>query len=130
MHKWLDILNVVASIALLLWQKRRHKRIKAALKDEALAVIAAWRLEVVRQLTFSADMRKQRNAAIYREGQARGKLYKLTGRLARAERLLETVNINSFTRRPPPVGDVCATFLRNHHQLPSKSPLEERVLQD
>lgn len=129
MHKWLDILNVVATIALLYAQKRHYVKANARLKSEALAAITAWRVEVIRQLTFNADMRKQRNAAVYREGQARGQLHKLTGRVTRAERLLEKVNINSFTRRPPPMPSegACAVFLRNHHRFiappPPQNPL-------
>lgn len=119
MHTLFDILSVVIPTVLLCYQKRRHNRINSALKTEAIDAIGAWRVEVVRQLTFSADMRTQRNAAVYREGQARGQLHKLTGRLTRAERLLEQVNVASFTRRPPPSGVACAVFVRNHS---SKAP--------
>lgn len=135
MHKWLDILNVVVSIALLYWQSRRHTKANNALKAEALAAINAWRLEVLRQLAFNADLRSLRNAAVFREGQARGQLFKLTGRLNRAERLLEKVNITSFTRRPPPAPSegACVAFLRNHHQFASplllKAPEEPNNVQ-
>jgi hypothetical protein len=121
MHKWLDILNIVATMALLYGQKRRYRNVISTLKADAETAITAWRAEVLRQLAFNSDLRKQKNSAIYREGQARGQLHKLTGRVTRAERLLERVNINNFTRRPPPMPaeGACAVFLRNHHLLAS-----------
>jgi hypothetical protein len=130
MHKWLDILNIVASMVLLYGQGRRYRTVIARVKADADTAIAAWRIEVLRQLAFNSDLRKQKNAAIYREGQARGQLYKLTGRVTRAERLLERVNINNFTRRPPPMPTEgsCAVFLRNHHQFASPRKAEPLLL--